>query len=332
VFRGERAQKGRFRQFDQCDIDVIGMENLSLLNDAMIPAIIVDIFKALQIGDFKVRINNRKILTGLFKSVGIAEDKMKVTLDIVDDLEKLPREKLLAQFTEQGFNQTQVDKILEFVSAESTDFTALKKVCDHDEFQAGVTELQTVVEALESLGVDKNCYVIDTAIARGLDYYTGTVYETSLTDNPEFGSVCSGGRYDDLASVFTNKKMPGVGISIGLTRLFSQCLDAGLVKPGKASPTEVLLIAADEVALPSLLTLGSEFRQAGIVTENNVENKKLVKQLDYADKLGVPYTIVMGENELSKKVVQLKNMQTGEKQELKLSEVLSVLRSELKQT
>jgi len=332
VFRGERAQKGRFRQFDQCDIDVIGMENLSLLNDAMIPAIIVDIFKALQIGDFKVRINNRKILTGLFKSVGIAEDKMKVTLDIVDDLEKLPREKLLAQFTEQGFNQTQVDKILEFVSAESTDFTALKKVCDHDEFQAGVTELQTVVEALESLGVDKNCYVIDTAIARGLDYYTGTVYETSLTDNPEFGSVCSGGRYDDLASVFTNKKMPGVGISIGLTRLFSQCLDAGLVKPGKASPTEVLLIAADEVALPSLLKLGAVLRQAGIVTENYVEHKKLVKQLDYADKLGVPYSIVMGENELNKKVVQLKNMQTGDKQELKLSEVLSVLRSELKQT
>jgi histidyl-tRNA synthetase len=322
VFRGERAQKGRFRQFDQCDIDVIGMEHLSLLNDAMIPAIIINIFKALEIGDFKVRINNRKILTGLFKSLGIGEDKMKVTLDIVDDLEKLPREKLLNQFTEAGFNQAQVDKVLEFVSAKSSDFEALKKVCDHEEFQAGVTDLQTVIEALTALGVEKKFYTIDTSIARGLDYYTGTVYETTLTDHPEFGSVCSGGRYDDLASIFTGKKMPGVGISIGLTRLFSQCLDAGLVRPDRSSPTQVLLVAADEVALPSLLALGTEIRSEGLVVENYLEPKKLVKQFDYADKIGVPYIIVVGENEMNKKVVQLKDMNSGEKQEVSLADVV----------
>lgn len=329
VFRGERAQKGRFRQFDQCDIDVIGMEKLSLLNDAMIPAIIVDIFKALEIGDFKVRINNRKILMGLFKSLGIEETKMKATLDIVDDLEKMPREKIMLQFTESGFNQAQVDKILEFVSAKSTDFHALKKVCDHEEFQTGVEELETVVGALEALGVDKNCYQIDIAIARGLDYYTGTVYETTLPDHPEFGSVCSGGRYEDLASVFTGKKMPGVGISIGLTRLFSQCLDAGLVVPDRSSPTEVLLIAADEVALPTLLSLGSEIRETGIVAENYLETKKLNKQFDYADKLGVPYVIVMGENELSKNIVQVKDMNSGEKQEMKKEQVVKFLKNKL---
>lgn len=329
VFRGERAQKGRFRQFDQCDIDVIGMEHLSLLNDAMIPAIIVDVFKALEIGDFKVRINNRKILTGLFKSLGIAETQLKATLDIVDDLEKVPREKILIQFTQLGFNQSQVDKILEFVSAEATDFEALRKVSDHAEYQAGVVDLETVIKAIKALGVDENCYTIDTSIARGLDYYTGTVYETTLTDHPEFGSVCSGGRYDDLASIFTGKKMPGVGISIGLTRLFSQCLDAGLVVPTKASPTQVLMLAADETALPSLLTLGAELRQAGLVVENYLEPKKLVKQFDYADKTGVPLVVVMGENELNKKVVQLKNMETGKKEEIGLDDVLKVLTTKL---
>jgi len=325
VFRGERAQKGRFRQFDQCDIDVIGMEKLSLLNDAQIPAIIINIFKALNIGAFKVRINNRKILTGLFKSLNIAETQMKATLDIVDDLEKLPREKILATFTEQGFNQAQVDKILEFVSVESRDFEILKTLCDHEEYLEGVSELQTVIEALEAMNVDQDSYIIDTSIARGLDYYTGTVYETSLTDHPEFGSVCSGGRYDDLASIFTGKAMPGVGISIGLTRLFSQCLEAGLISPDRSSPTEVLLIAADEVALPSLLSLGSNLHEAGIVAENYLETKKLAKQFDYADKLGIPYVIVMGEQELSKKVVQLKDMKTGQSETMDIQAVASNL-------
>lgn len=327
VFRGERAQKGRFRQFDQCDIDVIGNEKLSLLNDAQIPAIIVEIFKGLNIGPFKVRINNRKILTGLFQSLGIAESQMKATLDIVDDLEKMPREKILSTFTEAGFNQTQVDKILEFVSADNTDFESLKGVCEDAAYQEGVAELKVVIESLESLGVDKEFYRIDTSIARGLDYYTGTVYETTLTDHPEFGSVCSGGRYQDLASVFTGKAMPGVGISIGLTRLFSQCLDAGLIVPDRSSPTEVLLIAADEVAMPNLLKLGSALRAVGIVAENYLESKKLAKQFDYADKLGIPRVIVMGENEMNKNIVQIKNMVTGEKQEVNITEAVSILKN-----
>ena len=301
------------------------MEVLCIYNIFHLCYLIINIFKALNIGAFKVRINNRKILTGLFKSLNIAETQMKATLDIVDDLEKLPREKILATFTEQGFNQAQVDKILEFVSVESRDFEILKTLCDHEEYLEGVSELQTVIEALEAMNVDQDSYIIDTSIARGLDYYTGTVYETSLTDHPEFGSVCSGGRYDDLASIFTGKAMPGVGISIGLTRLFSQCLEAGLISPDRSSPTEVLLIAADEVALPSLLSLGSNLREAGIVAENYLETKKLAKQFDYADKLGIPYVIVMGEQELSKKVVQLKDMKTGQSETMDIQAVASNL-------
>lgn len=329
VFRGERAQKGRFRQFDQCDIDVIGNGELSLHNDAQIPGVIIEIFKGLELGPFMVRINNRKILTGLFQSLGIPESEMKATLDIVDDLEKLPREKILASFTEAGLNQAQVDKILEFVSADHEDMNQLSKICDHKLFQQGVTELSTVLESLEAMGVDKAFYTVDTSIARGLDYYTGTVYETTLTDHPEFGSVCSGGRYDDLASIFTGKSMPGVGISIGLTRLFSQALEAGLITPGQASPTQVLLIAADSAALPELLALGAELRAADLVAENYLENKKLAKQFDYADKLGIPYVVVMGQNELNAGVAQIKNMTTGDKEEVKVGEVVKHLKSKL---
>ena len=330
VFRGERAQKGRFRQFDQCDIDVIGNGELSLLNDAQIPAIIIEIFKGLNIGPFQVRINNRKILTGLFASLGIPETQMKAVLDIVDDLEKLPREKILASFTEQGLNQSQVDKVLEFVSADLSDFNLLNNICDHKTFQEGVEELKTVIEALEALQVDKNCYRIDTSIARGLDYYTGTVYETTLIDHPEFGSVCSGGRYEDLASVFTGKKFPGVGISIGLTRLFSQCLDAGIVEPIGVSPTQVLLFAETPTDLAAMLKLGADLRAVGIVAENYLEpDKKNKKNFKYAESLSIPFLISMNSDFMNKNSVQLKNLQTGEKEELALTDVLDFLKKEL---
>ncbi len=330
VFRGERAQKGRFRQFDQCDIDVIGNGELSLLNDAQIPAIIIEIFKQLNVGDFVVRINNRKILTGLFQSLGIPEADMKKTLDIVDDLEKLPREEILESFTANGLSHRQVDTILEFVSTDHHDFEALKNVCDQAVFQEGVKELQQVIEALEAMGVDANYYTIDTAIARGLDYYTGTVYETNIKDHPAFGSVCSGGRYDDLAAIFTGgKRFPGVGISIGLTRLFAQCLEAGLLPALPVSPTQVLLISVDDKALPQLLELGAELRASGIVAENYLEDKKLAKKFDYADKLGIPYCLVMGENEMAKNKVQLKDMQTGQSEAVSLDEIVNVLASKL---
>jgi len=334
VFRGERAQKGRFRQFDQCDIDVIGMENLSLLNDAMIPAIIVDIFKALQIGDFKVRINNRQLLLGYFEMCGVDPDgREKQFLDIIDDLEKVGLDKTKQSLLAMDVTSEQAQALVSFsiqeLHPDSIEDSKKSRREGQISTRKGLDDLLDVLNALDDLGVDKNCYEVDLKIARGLDYYTGTVYETQLTDHPEFGSVCSGGRYDDLASVFTGKKMPGVGISIGLTRLFSQCLDAGLVVPDKSSPTQVLMLAADAAALPSLLTLGAELRQAGLVVENYLEPKKLVKQFDYADKTGAPFVVVMGENELSNKVVQLKDMNTGEKEELGLEEVLAVLEKKL---
>lgn len=334
VFRGERAQKGRFRQFDQCDIDVIGNGELSLLNDAMIPAIIIDIFKALNIGEFKVRINNRKILTGFLETLGLPDNKYIEALNIIDDLEKLGRKHVEEKLKYLGLSDTAIERFVTFITIVGLNDDILKRLKGYRTdkavlYQEGVHELEEVVNALRSLGVTDENFEIDITIARGLDYYTGTVYETTLTDHPEFGSVCSGGRYDDLASIFTGKTMPGVGISIGLTRLFSQCVEAGLVVGDRSSPTQVLLIAADEVALPSLLALGAELRASGIVAENYLEPKKLIKQFDYADKLGIPFVIVMGENELNKNIVQLKNMKTGEKEEISLDEVVLILKNKL---
>jgi len=310
VFRGERAQKGRFRQFDQCDIDIIGNEKLDIKNDALVIAVIVEIFKKLNIGDFKVRINNRKIFNFL-------DEQSTEVINVIDDLEKIGLEKVTENLLALGLGQSVVDEVLELLNQGS-----LETLQDSE----GKTELQQLLDALKSMGVDENCYQIDTSIARGLDYYTGTVYETQMMGHPEFGSVCSGGRYDDLASVFTNKNLPGVGISIGLTRLFSQCLDVGIIMPEKSSPTEVLLIAADQEALPRLLELGAELRNSGIVAENYLENKKLVKQFDYADKLKIPYCVVMGERELAQNVVQVKNMNTGEQKTVNISECIKVFR------
>ncbi len=340
VFRGERAQKGRFRQFDQCDIDVIGNGELSLLNDAQIPAIIIEIFKKLDIGDFVVQINNRKILVGIANHFNIP---VKLLLDTFDEKEKLSDkdfEKKLDFLGEKINNLNEFKDILAGIVdckisggtiIEDDYFTKLKSVLSFSsECLEGVSDLQTVYFSLvKDIGVDASNLLIDPFLARGLDYYTGTIYETKVLKYPGFGSVCSGGRYEDLASIFTGKKLPGVGISIGLTRLFSQCLEAGLIIPDKSSPTQVLLISADDVALPSLLSLGTELRTAGIVAENYLEDKKLGKKFDYADKLKIPYCIVMGENEMNNKIVQLKDMKTGEKEDIEVSKIVSVLNKKI---
>lgn len=340
VFRGERAQKGRFRQFDQCDIDIIGNEKLDIKNDALVVAVIAEIFEKLKIGEFVVGVNNRKILTGMSKTLKI---ETKAWLDLWDERDKLSPDKFQLKLRElipdKALALETRDRLLKFTDSEFLEdwLSGRSQACYNEiiefgkhfgeESLQGARELVLVLEILvDQLKVSPKHFVPNLFLARGLDYYTGTVYETQLIAHPEFGSVCSGGRYDDLASVFTNKKLPGVGISIGLTRLFSQCLEAGLVKPSKASPTEVLLLAADEAALPKLLEIGANLRSAGIVAENYLEGKKLAKQFDYADKLQIPYCLVMGERELEAGQVQLKNMETGEQETLTLKEVLPRLR------
>lgn len=314
VFRGERAQKGRFRQFDQCDIDIIGQEDLPLAYDAEVVAVVVDIFKAFNIGKFVVRINNRKILVGFMQSLGITEDQIKPVLDIIDDLEKLPPTKIKAAFAEQNISDSVAEKILRFVTIDMKKTEALetlKTLTDHPLFQAGIAELTTVIKHLKSFQIEDEYYVIDLKIARGLDYYTGTVYETRLTHNPEFGSVCGGGRYDDLASVFTGKKFPGVGISIGLTRLLSQSIETGLVQNKKSSPSQVILLPIETQFETIAIELSQKIRQQGLANEILFGEQKFAKKMKYAEKIGAPFVIILGEDEVKAGKFLLKNMQTG---------------------
>lgn len=338
VFRGERAQKGRFRQFDQCDIDIIGNGKLNVSNDALVVAVIVEIFQKLEIGEFVVGVNNRKILTGMAKDLGIDP---KAFLDLWDDREKISEEAFQSRLESFQAQSGKVIAALEkFKSISDEDFvknwvSGKTQACYNaiikfgesfgEESLRGARELVLVLEILDKrLKVDRRHFAPNLFLARGLDYYTGTVYETMMIRHPEFGSICSGGRYDDLAEIFTRKKLPGVGISIGLTRLFAQCLLAGIITPTKASPTQALLIAADEEAMPKLLEIGADLRASGIVAENYLEDKKLSKQFDYADKLGIPYCVVMGENELRDGVVQVKDMTTGERENVKVEDLRQV--------
>ncbi|MCF7917573.1 histidine--tRNA ligase [Candidatus Gracilibacteria bacterium] len=318
VLRGERAQKGRFRQFDQCDIDVIGSGELSLANDAMVAAVIIQIFERLLEGEkFVVRINNRKILTGFFEQLKIKKKDIKNVLAIVDDLEKIGHEKVQKNLLEMGLSETVSKKILEFTEISGTNDEILKKAEKTGLLQkTGLNELKEVLQALRFLGVDEKKFKVDLSIARGLDYYTGTVYETTLVGSEGLGSICSGGRYDDLAEIFTGKKLPGVGISIGLTRLLSKLFEAKLVNVDRSSPSHFLVIAASEGAKSKCLKIASLIRSFGYPVENYLEDKKIGKQFEYADKLGIPYAVIVGDDELSKKCVQLKNMKSGTQKEI----------------
>lgn len=332
AFRGERAQKGRYRQFDQCDIDVIGSEKLSFLNDAQMPSIIIQVFDQLNIGDFMVRINNRKILLGFFESVGVSKTDLKKTLEIVDDLEKMGETAVSQKLKVEGLTDEAVQAILDFakISGAHTDILKrLARIKGNEVFTKGVEELSTVIEGLLAMKVPSHRYQIDLSIARGLDYYTGTVFETKLIGQEGIGSICSGGRYDDLAEVFTGKKLPGVGISIGLTRLLPQLFDAGIIDTERASPSEVLVIAMSQAEIPKALEIASTLRASGIPTENYIESKKVGKQFDYANKLGIPYCLILGEDEVQKKVVQVKNMVRGEQVEVGEGDLVCYLKERL---
>ena len=314
VYRGERNQKGRFREFYQCDIDIVGSNSLSIFNDAEIPSIIYSIFNNLGFEDFTIRINNRKLLNGFFESLEI-QDKAEV-LRIIDKMDKIGILNTQQELLDNGLSKEVVERLLEFVNISGSNQTILSLLNNlnifNTSFKEGIEELSTVTKYVKLFGVPDDNLKIDLKISRGLDYYTGTVYETFLNEYPSIGSVCSGGRYDDLAEYYTKQKLPGVGISIGLTRLFYQLNEAGFFKNAtNTSITKVLVIPLDD-NMDYGISVAKALRRKGIITEIYLEDAKIVKKLAYADKLGIPFSILIGEREALNKTVTIKNMLTGQ--------------------
>ncbi len=327
VFRGEKPQKGRFREFYQCDIDIIGNESLSVINDAEILSVIYSTFKALGFDDFTIRINNRKVLNGFFESLNVS-DKAEV-LRTIDKLEKIGKDAVAAELKATGLSSDDADSVLKFVDIKgncSEIINSLRELgIENETFIEGVNELELVLNYIDSFKVPSRNYTVDLTIARGLDYYTGTIYETILNQYPSIGSVCSGGRYDNLAQNYTNKKLPGVGISIGLTRLFYQLRAAGVVgETKKATPSKILVIPMQDTMAQSL-EISTKLREADIPTEIYFNEGKMAKKFSYADKLGIPYVIVVGEDEVKLGKFKLKNMETGEQAELELAQIIEKL-------
>ncbi|MBU3175091.1 histidine--tRNA ligase [Clostridium estertheticum] len=327
VYRGERNQKGRFREFYQCDIDIIGSNNLSILNDAEIPSIIYSIFNNLGFEDFTIKINNRKILNGFFESLEI-EDKSDV-LRIIDKIDKIGVVIATQELLTNGLSKGVIDKILEFINARGSNEDILLFLKNLDisnlNFQDGISELSTVSKYVKLFGVPDKNFKIDLKISRGLDYYTGTVYETFLNEYPSIGSVCSGGRYDNLAEYYTKQKLPGVGISIGLTRLFYQLNEVGFFKNDTSGITKALVIPLDNNVIDYAISFAKSLRDKGIVTEIYLEDTKIVKKLGYANKLGIPYTILIGDEEMQNKTVTVKNMVTGMQKTTSLDEAYKMV-------
>ena len=320
VYRGERAQRGRFREFYQADIDVIGDGKLSILNEAEIPAIIYRTFSALGLRRFRIRVNNRKILNGFYAALGLS-DKAGDIMRTVDKLEKIGPEKVRAILTgDLGVSEDAAGEIIGFISIAGDTpsiLSALEARRGRDQtFDQGLEELKTVVRYLGAFGVPEENFSVDLTIARGLDYYTGTVYETVLLDHPEIGSVCSGGRYDNLAEYYTEKQLPGVGISIGLTRLFYVLGEQGMLNPElPTAPADVLILPMTE-DLSAAIALATELRDNGVRAQLHCEEKKFKQKVSYADKLGIPYVIFLGEDEIKEGVVACKDMATGEQTKL----------------
>ena len=322
VYRGERAQRGRFREFYQCDIDVIGKDALSPRFDAEVPAVIAAVFERLAIGDFTIQLNHRKLLRGYFEGQGIEGEAQFAVLRELDKLDKRGEDAVRATLAGDGFGLADavVDRLMAFSKVRSQGHDdALAKLdalgAGIALFEEGRAELRAILQQLRALGVDEARYALNLSIARGLDYYTGVVYETTLDAYPQIGSICSGGRYENLASHYTKSKLPGVGISIGLTRLFYQLREAGLVGTA-ASSVDVLVALLDEAGLEHALALSQRLRAAGLNVETQLEARKLGKQLQYADKAGIRFVAIRGEDEAARGVVAVKDLQRGDQFEV----------------
>ncbi|WP_159679132.1 histidine--tRNA ligase [Luteimonas sp. 9C] len=322
VYRGERAQRGRFREFYQCDIDVIGKDSLSPRYDAEVPAVISAVFAALDIGEFTIQLNHRKLLRGYFEGQGIDDARQMTVLREIDKLDKRGEDAVRATLTgeEFGLSDEVAERLLAFSRVRSTGHDdALAKLdalgAGTDLFEEGRNELRDLLGQLRALGVPESRYALNLSIARGLDYYTGMVYETILDAHPQIGSICSGGRYDNLASHYTKSKLPGVGISIGLTRLFWQLREAGLITTADSS-VDVLVTLLDDASLPDALALSQRLRSSGLNVETQLEPRKLAKQMQYADRAGIRFVVIRGEDEAAKGVVAVKDLRRGEQFEV----------------
>lgn len=328
VYRGERPQKGRFRELYQCDIDIIGRESLNLINDAEIPAVIYRLFSRFNIGEFVIRVNNRKILNGLVESLGWPE-KIDEVLRIVDKLEKIGQESVKEELVNLGISLNGVMQILQFVRivGSNKDVVAglrgMKVV--NKLFDEGVRELEYVVEKAMEFGVPEKNIQVDLSIARGLSYYTGTVYETKMVNERIVGSVCGGGRYDNLAESYSDISFPGVGISVGLTRLFSQLMSAGMVETKRSSLTEVLVAPMSE-DIAFALEVANKLRESGINAEVYADNDKFRKKMNYANKAGIPFVGIIGGDEIAQRKISLKNMTTGDQRTVFLEEAVKIVK------
>ena len=334
VYRGERAQRGRFREFYQADIDIIGDGRLSLLNEAEIPSIIYRTFSALGLKRFQIRVNNRKILNGFYAMLGLTEKSGDI-MRTVDKLDKIGPEKVRALLTGEdiGISAERAEEILRFIAIRGSNAEVLAALDGYqgrsEVFDQGLAELKTVTGSLAAFGVPEGNFAVDLTIARGLDYYTGTVYETTLLDHPEIGSVCSGGRYDNLAEYYTDRQLPGVGISIGLTRLFYVLGEQGMLNPAlPTAPADVLILPMTEDLSPAI-ALATELRSAGIRTQLHCEEKKFKAKMSYADKLGIPYVVFLGEDEIRDGVVACKDMASGEQTKLAIPAAIERIREGL---
>ncbi len=333
VYRGERAQKGRFREFYQADIDIIGDTKLDIVNDAEVPSIIYNIFTSLGLDDFTIRINNRKVLSGFFEILDLSENVTDI-LRSVDKIEKIGSDAVAKELEDLGASQEQCQEILKFISISGSAADVIGQLRSYsgknETFDAGVDELAAVVSGIAAFRVPEKNYKIDLCIARGLDYYTGTVYETTFNKHPEIGSICSGGRYDNLAEYYTDKKLPGVGISIGLTRLFYILSAMGYLSDTTAG-ADVLVIPMTQ-DLSHAIGTATAMRDQGIRTQIYFEQKKFKHKIGYADKLGIPFAAFIGEDEIAQGKVTLKNMATGDQVTQPLEALIPVIRKQLDQS
>ena len=333
VYRGERAQRGRFREFYQADIDIIGDGKLDIMNEAEIPAIIYKVFRGFGLSRFQIRVNNRKILNGFYAMLGLSEKSGEI-MRTVDKLDKIGADKVKGiLLSDCGLNEEQADEILKFIAIKGSNaevLAALEGYQGRNEiFDLGLSELKAVTVNLAAFGVPEANFAVDLTIARGLDYYTGTVYETTLLDHPEIGSVCSGGRYDNLAGYYIEKQLPGVGISIGLTRLFYVLDEQGLLNPELPSaPADALVLPMGGDVAPAI-AVAEAIRSEGLRVQLYAEQKKFKQKMAYANKLEVPFVILLGEDEIAEGKCSVKNMKTGEQVKLTPAEAAAHIKAEL---
>lgn len=323
VYRGERSQKGRYREFYQCDIDVID-ECLNPLYEAEIPVIIYDLFKELNIGKFTIKVNNRKLLNGFFENLGL-ENLVVDIIRIIDKIDKIGKDNVIKQLKDLSIDENKINKILDFISIKGSNkeiIDALKNLnIKNDTFNKGLTEIIELINNIKSYEVDDKYFIIDLTIARGFDYYTGTIYETFLDDYLKLGSICSGGRYDNLTKFYSDQNLQGVGISIGLTRLFFQLKDAGIIKSKSKSLINTLIIPLDKNNLNYSINVSKMLREKNIKCDIYYDDKKIKNKLNYANRLKVPFVILIGEDEEKQNEVTIKNMETGEQTKVLLKDI-----------